>query len=512
MSLTSIPSVSTIYQPTMFNYERPKHFIQSQQKCQGEPISPGVTAPKPTNVVAKSSIYIQPQSFSERNPPPLCATSTTAPSLTVSISSMKKTEAPAPAPAPIQSSTVSLSEHISDQYKQEPYAFQSTTPFNNFNVDRKTSNTDIPECSKYTVKHAPKQVQQQMSDTYIQGTKDALIQDLERKLKCKDDILHNGNQRLTYEERMARRLLGPQNAASVFENQCSENSQHTSDLRNQNHPSKPRTRSLSEGGSEHGLIQEKCFPPRFLQVPENVIVEEGRFCRIDFKVTGLPNPDIIWYLNGRLIQTDDLHKMIISEKGVHSFIFEVVQARDAGLYKCIATNRAGQAFFNLQLDVHAQECKIPPYFMKKPAATRAYEGDTVQMECQVCARPEPEILLKKNNEMLQYNTDRIRLIQDGSGTVYLFIYNVKKSDDGWYTISAVNEAGIATCHARLDVATFHSKSVPNTKQLKVTPTFGKYSTLSGQRQCAKPTISLKTEEAFQNSLPVYAGLLESDEL
>lgn len=32
------------------------------------------------------------------------------------------------------------------------------------------------------------------SDKEIQGTKDALIQDLERKLRCKDNLLHNGNQ------------------------------------------------------------------------------------------------------------------------------------------------------------------------------------------------------------------------------------------------------------------------------------------------------------------------------
>lgn len=31
-------------------------------------------------------------------------------------------------------------------------------------------------------------------DHEIQGSKEALIQDLERKLKCKDTLLHNGNQ------------------------------------------------------------------------------------------------------------------------------------------------------------------------------------------------------------------------------------------------------------------------------------------------------------------------------
>ncbi|CAH2276706.1 myotilin isoform X1 [Pelobates cultripes] len=381
---TNEVAASSIYQPTMFNYERPKHFIQSQLKCQGEPTSPAGTAPKQTNVVAKSTIFIQPQSFIERKPPPLCPTTTSVPTLTVSISSSKKpdvTEKP-------QSTSISVPEHnIEEQCKQEQTDFRSISPFNNKKVERNIS-YELPDYSKYATKNVTKP--SQMTDRDIQGTKDALIQDLERKLKFKDDILHNGNQRLTYEEKMARRLLGPQNAASVFEDQSAENTQDPKQMseRIQNYPPKPRSRSSTEGGNEH-------------------VVEEGRFCRIDFKVTGLPNPDITWYMNGRLIQADDLHKMIVSEKGVHSFIFEVVQACDAGLYKCIATNRAGEAFFNLQFDVRAQEYKIPPYFIKKPAATRAYEGDNVQMECQIRASPQPNILLKKNNEMLQYNTDRI---------------------------------------------------------------------------------------------------------
>lgn len=36
--------------------------------------------------------------------------------------------------------------------------------------------------------------------------------------------------------------------------------------------------------NEGSAIQEKCYAPRFLQIPPDLTVEEGRFCRIDFKV------------------------------------------------------------------------------------------------------------------------------------------------------------------------------------------------------------------------------------
>lgn len=58
------------------------------------------------------------------------------------------------------------------------------------------------------------------SDKEIQGTKDALIQDLERKLRCKDNLLHNGNQvrqciENTY-KREARKLPLKMNYSEFF--------------------------------------------------------------------------------------------------------------------------------------------------------------------------------------------------------------------------------------------------------------------------------------------------------
>lgn len=40
-----------------------------------------------------------------------------------------------------------------------------------------------------------------------------------------------------------------------------------------------------EKANEGAAIQEKCYAPRFLQIPPDLTVEEGRFCRIDFKVS-----------------------------------------------------------------------------------------------------------------------------------------------------------------------------------------------------------------------------------
>lgn len=52
--------------------------------------------------------------------------------------------------------------------------------------------------------------------------------------------------------------------------------------------------------------------------------------------------------------------MIVSEKGFHSLIFEVVRTSDAGAYICVAKNRAGEATFTVKLDVLGKPSKRDP--------------------------------------------------------------------------------------------------------------------------------------------------------
>uniref|UniRef100_A0A250Y6X7 Palladin n=2 Tax=Castor canadensis TaxID=51338 RepID=A0A250Y6X7_CASCN len=450
------------------------------------------------------------------------------------------------------------------------------------------------------------------SDEEIQGTKDAVIQDLERKLRFKEDLLNNGQPRLTYEERMARRLLGADSAnvfniqepeeetanqdigsahasvgspldgqkeykvssceqrliseieyrlerspvdesgddihygdmpmengvAPFFEmklkhykifegmpvtftcrvagnpkpkiywfkdgKQISPKSDHYSIQRDldgtcslhtvaatldddgnytimaanpqgrvsctgrlmvqavnqrgrsprspSGHPHARRPRSRSrDSADENEPIQERFFRPHFLQAPGDLTVQEGKLCRMDCKVSGLPTPDLSWQLDGKPIRPDSAHKMLVRENGVHSLIIEPVTSRDAGIYTCIATNRAGQNSFSLELVVAAKEAHKPPVFIEKLQNTGVADGYPVRLECRVAGVPPPQIFWKKENESLTHSTDRVSMHQDNHGYICLLIQGATKEDAGWYTVSAKNEAGIVSCTARLDV-------------------------------------------------------------
>lgn len=68
-------------------------------------------------------------------------------------------------------------------------------------------------------------------------------------------------------------------------------------------------------------------------------------------MSGLPNPELMWLVNGRPVYPDLYHKMLVRENGVHSLVIDPLTQKDAGTYTCIASNKAGQSSFSLELQV-----------------------------------------------------------------------------------------------------------------------------------------------------------------
>ncbi|KAM9848756.1 LOW QUALITY PROTEIN: palladin [Aulostomus maculatus] len=676
---------STTMQASTFNYARPKQFIAAQSpggasyiaqssgssgSSLSSPLSPP-TSHKPFSRVTlppftKAGSVESPSSPSFPPPPPPFFSS----------SNLSSPSGPAqdfPPPPPPPPPPVSMSPAHSDM--SSPFSSVPPSPASSFlsSVLPATPSTPgsppvnalgLPK-GNGTVKAFPRKssvtkTPRIASDSDIQGSKDAVIQDLERKLRFKEERISNGQQRLTYEEKMARRLLGADNAATVlnaqeteeepvtqaekspdresfpqkeykvssfeqrliseiefrlerspveesdddvqhdetplagggapsfdqklkhfkvFEGmpvtfsckvkgdpkpkvywfkdgkQISKRSEHYRISRDPNgtcslhtaaasldddgnytimagnpegrvsctgrmmvqavnqrgrsqrsapgHMRRPRSRSR-DSGDENDNIQERHFRPHFLQAPGDLIVQEGRLCRMDCKVSGLPTPDLIWQLNGQTIRPDSAHKMLVRENGVHSLVIEPVTNRDAGIYTCIATNRAGQNSFNLELIVAAKEMHKAPSFVEKLQNTSVAEGHPVRLECRVTGVPYPQIFWKRENESFTHNTDRISMHQDNCGYLCMIIQPATKEDAGWYTVSAKNDAGIVSSTARLDVHTqWQQPHLPKPK--KVRPSASRYAALTERGLDVKAAF-------FPDSSPLPGGLVESDDL
>uniref|UniRef100_A0A3Q3N5U7 Palladin n=1 Tax=Labrus bergylta TaxID=56723 RepID=A0A3Q3N5U7_9LABR len=664
---------NTTMQASTFNYARPKQFIAAQSPGIGSgyitqssgssgsslssPLSPPASHKSfsrvPMPPFTKAGSVESPSSPSFPPPPPPFLSSSNLPSP----SGPAQDFPPPPPPPPLP---VSMSPAYSDM--SSPFSSVPPSPASSFLSSVLPSTPSTPGSpivnalglpkGNGTVKAFPKKssvtrTPRISSDSDIQGSKDAVIQDLERKLRFKEERMSNGQQRLTYEEKMARRLLGADNAATVLNTQETEEEpvtqeykvssfeqrliseiefrlerspveesdddvQHDEDSvsrgvapsfdqklkhykvfegmpvtfsckvhgdpkpkvywfkdgkqiskrsehyrisrdadgtcflhtaaasldddgnytimagnpegrvsctgrmmvqavnqrgRSQRsapgHMRRPRSRSR-DSGDENDNIQERHFRPHFLQAPGDLIVQEGRLCRMDCKVSGLPTPDLIWQLNGQTIRPDSAHKMLVRENGVHSLVIEPVTSRDAGIYTCIASNRAGQNSFNLELIVAAKEMHKAPSFVEKLQNTSVAEGHPVRLECRVTGVPYPQIFWKRENESFTHNTDRVSMHQDNCGYLCMIIQPAMKEDAGWYTVSAKNDAGIVSSTARLDVHTqWQQPNLPKPK--KVRPSTSRYAALTERGLDVKAAF-------FPDSSPLPGGLVESDDL
>ncbi|KAM4809805.1 palladin [Rhinophrynus dorsalis] len=603
--------------------------------------------PPPPPVISPTANYCVTDAFPLPPPPPPLPVTVPSPTYSPSPSSIGR--------AP--SSSHSPAAFLSSMLPSQP----SPISFNELGLPKGVTPLGFPKKSGRTTRIA--------SDEEIQGTKDAVIQDLERKLRFKDELLNNGQPKLTYEEKMARRLLGADNAATVFNLQEPEEDVNTQEVASfdssvegplaiqkeykvssfeqrliseieyrlerspveesdeevehgdepvdngappqfetklkhykifegmsatfscrvtgnpkpkiywfkdgkqisvrsehyrikreadgtcslhtaaasldddgnytimaanpqgrisctgrlmvqavnqrgrsnrtptsQPHVRRPRSRSR-DSGDENEPIQERFFRPHFLQAPGDLIVQEGKLCRMDCKVSGLPTPDLSWQLNGRPVRPDNSHKMLVRENGIHSLVIEPVTARDAGMYTCVASNRAGQNSFSLELIVAARDAHKPPVFLEKLQNTGVAEGYPVRLECRISGMPPPQIFWKKENDSLTYNTERVSMHQDNYGYLCLLIQGATKEDAGWYTVSAKNEAGIVSCTARLDVHTQWQQQSHTPKTRKVRPSASRYAALSGQGLDIKAAFSPEA-----NPVHLQPALIESDDL
>ncbi|XP_066532649.1 palladin isoform X2 [Hoplias malabaricus] len=667
---------SSTMQTSTFNYARPKQFIAAQSPSSGGPVGyttqsstssgSSVTSPlspstphKPFSRVTLPSFQPQPKggsvespvspSFPPPPPPFLSSSNISSPS-----GPSQDFPPPPPPPPPPVSTSPTYSDSSSPFTSMPPSpagflvsvlpAMPPTPPVNALGLPKGNGIIGLGSGLPRKTGRTPRII----SDSEIQGSKDAVIQDLERKLRFKEERLSNGQQRLTYEEKMARRLLGADNAATVFNTQQTEEEpatqeykvssfeqrliseiefrlerspveesdddvQHDEDApgefvapyfdqklkhykifegmpvtfsckvigdpkpkvywfkdgkqiskrsehyrisrdpdgtcslhtasasldddgnytimagnpagrvsctgrmmvqavnqrgRSQRstpgHIRRPRSRSR-DSGEENENIQERHFRPHFLQAPGDLIVQEGKLCRMDCKVSGLPTPDLIWQLNGQTLRPDSTHKMLVRENGIHSLVIEPVTSRDAGVYTCIASNRAGQNSFSLELIVAAKEMHKAPTFIEKLQNTGVAEGYPVRLECRVSGVPFPQIFWKKENESITHNTDRISMHQDNFGYLCMIIQPALKEDAGWYTVSAKNEAGIVSSTARLDVHTqWQQHNTPKLK--KVRPSTSRYAALTERGLDVKAAF-------FPDSSPLPPGaLVESDDL
>lgn len=196
---------------------------------------------------------------------------------------------------------------------------------------------------------------------------------------------------------------------------------------------------------------EKSLAPHFVRICQDRDVTEGKLTRFDCRVTGRPYPEVTWFVNGRQIQDDYNHKILVNESGNHALMITNVERQDCGVVSCVARNKSGETSFQCNLNVIEKEQVVAPKFVERFTTLNVKEGEPVVLSARAVGTPTPRITWQKDGVPITPNPELRISTENGAST--LDIQQAKASDAAWYQCTAQNVAGSTATRARLYVET-----------------------------------------------------------
>ena len=109
------------------------------------------------------------------------------------------------------------------------------------------------------------------------------------------------------------------------------------------------------------LVEEENSVPFFKQKAESQTISEGQSVTFSVIVAGNPPPEVDWLKDGEVIE--DNERFVIKEDVEHgkfSLIIKQTAFKDAGTYKCVAFNEAGEASCKTSLVMIPSSGEIEP--------------------------------------------------------------------------------------------------------------------------------------------------------
>ncbi|XP_032573914.1 titin isoform X8 [Drosophila sechellia] len=215
---------------------------------------------------------------------------------------------------------------------------------------------------------------------------------------------------------------------------------------------------------------------------KDVSIFEGKPVRLDCVIVGQPEPEVIWYHNERPVK-ESADVQLLFQGDRCSLIIQEVYQEDAGHYKVVAINSAGEASSSCELKVtplnqaepatraQAERQSLPkdsqPKFERLLSDVLADEGEQVVLEVQASGdQPLTAQWFLTNKELLL--NQRITTQSDSElGVFKLILNNVSGDDKGVYTVKVTNPAGDAKCFSHLIVKSVNAPENRRSSQSSV---------------------------------------------
>lgn len=223
--------------------------------------------------------------------------------------------------------------------------------------------------------------------------------------------------------------------------------------------------------------------PRFLIKPLSLRVDRGEDAAFSCKLWGDPLPEVVWKKDGKALNEiyESAHYHVGQQDGGW-FQLKIFRTRapDGGVYTCKAMNEYGEAMAGAVLlvepvpeqrresvtngytnghcsshesrDVHSKvkHSKEPHLNVAKAKKFTVTEGKHAKFRCYVTGKPKPEIVWKKNGEVISPGR-RCLIFEDREGYYTLKVLYCKQQDTGLYICAASNALGNTLSAVHLSV-------------------------------------------------------------
>ncbi|NXC95091.1 TITIN protein, partial [Certhia familiaris] len=202
-------------------------------------------------------------------------------------------------------------------------------------------------------------------------------------------------------------------------------------------------------------VLDRTLPPFFTKPLKNIDSVISASCRLDCKISGSLPMTVSWFKQDTEITSSAKYTVHFAE-GSASLEIKHLDANDAGVYICRATNSAGSKESSSTLFI-----KEPPSFTVEPESQDVLPASTVHFKGMFKGTTPLTVKWFKGDTELM--TGGACYIMTEALASYLELYAVKPTDSGKYTCKVSNVAGSVTCTANLFVkepAAFKEKLEP----------------------------------------------------
>nr|XP_020755150.1 myosin light chain kinase, smooth muscle isoform X4 [Odocoileus virginianus texanus] len=187
--------------------------------------------------------------------------------------------------------------------------------------------------------------------------------------------------------------------------------------------------------------------PKFESRPQSQEVSEDQPVEFRCEVSGIPKPDVTWFLDGVPVRSQEGTIEVYEAGGAHYLCLRRARARDSGNYSCTAANVRGQVSCRWTLLVKKPAVvEVAPSFSSALRDCTVVEGQDFVLQCSVQGTPVPRITWLLNGQPIQYARSTCE-----AGVAELHIQDTLPEDDGTYTCLAENTMGQVSCSARVTV-------------------------------------------------------------